>query len=246
MFPKITGWKSMVNIPEKVDVVIPVKKKDSLRKEFIDRIYEEIPVNRLIIIEGGALSYARKKAYDKVQTDWLVFLDDDVLVGKGWWKTMTSHIDDETGAIGGIIDQVHPKLGPYTKTIWMFYDPNKLGNPGINNCLMRKEVLKGYNPPKTFWGEDQLLYQYVTKKWKWKKVRVNGFHYTKIHKNIIQIGYIYNKLKLYPKRWIVRRFLQIPLASLILGLRSHSVKNAYWLADHYHKFLVGWIKGLFH
>lgn len=142
----------MTNIPEKVDVVIPVKTRDSLRKEFIDRIYEEIPVNRLIIIEGGALSEARKKAYGKVQTDWLVFLDDDVLVGKGWWKTMTSHIDDETGAIGGMIDQAHPQLGPYTETVWMFRNPRKLGNPGINNCLMRKEVLKGYNPPKIFLG----------------------------------------------------------------------------------------------
>jgi glycosyltransferase involved in cell wall biosynthesis len=231
--------------PEKVDVVIPVKTKDSLRKEFIDRIYEEIPVNRLIIIEGGALSEARKKAYEQVSTDWFVFLDDDVLVGKGWWKTMTSHIDDKTGAIGGMISQVHPQLGPYTETVWMLRDPSKLGNPGINNCLMRKEALKGYDPPKIFWGEDQILYQYVTKKWKWKKVRVNGFHYIKIH-NMIQLGYAYNKLKLYPKRWIIRRFLQIPLVSLFVGLKSHSLKTSYWLANHYLEFLVGWMKGLFY
>ncbi|MBS7250440.1 MAG: glycosyltransferase family 2 protein [Candidatus Freyarchaeota archaeon] len=235
----------MADIPQKVDVVIPVKTKESLRKEFIDRIYEEIPVNRLIIIEGGALSEARKKAYDQVSTDWLVFLDDDVLVGKGWWKTMTNYIDDETGAIGGMISQVHPQLGPYTETVWMLRDPSKLGNPGINNCLMRKEALKGYNPPKIFWGEDQILYQYVTKKWKWKKVKVNGFHYIKLH-DMIQLGYVYNKLKLYPKRWILRRFLQIPIVSFLVGLRSHSPKTAFWLANHYLEFLVGWVKGLFY
>lgn len=233
----------MTDIPQKVDVVIPVKTKESLRKEFIDRIYEEIPVNRLIIIEGGALSEARKKAYDQVSTDWFVFLDDDILLGKGWWKTMTRYIDDETGAIGGMISQAHPQLGPYTETVWMLRDPSKLGNPGINNCLMRKEALKGYNPPKIFWGEDQILYQYVTKKWKWKKVKVNGFHYIKLH-DMIQLGYVYNKLKLYPKRWIIRRFLQIPIVSFLVGLRSHSLKTAYWLANHYLEFLVGWVKGL--
>ncbi|MGQ9721540.1 MAG: glycosyltransferase family A protein [Candidatus Jordarchaeum sp.] len=234
----------MKDIPDKVDIVIPVKTKENIKNEFIESVYKEIPVNKLIIIEGGALSTARKKAYEMVSTEWFVFLDDDILIGKDWWKTMTSHIDDDTGAIGGMIAQMHPHLGPYTETVWMFRNPSKLGNPGINNCLMRKEVLKGYNPPKIFWGEDQVLYQYVTKKWKWKKVRVNGFHYIKMH-NMIQLGYIYNKLKLYPKRWVVRRFFQIPFVSLFVAIKCHSLKTAFWLASHYLEFLVGWTKGLY-
>ena len=234
----------MTGIPDKVDVVIPVKTKDSIKNEFLERIRKEIPVNKLIIIEGGALSTARKKAYEKVSTEWFVFLDDDVLIGKGWWKTMVSHIDDETGAIGGMIDQVHPHLGPYTETVWMLRDPSKLGNPGINNCLMRRECLKDYNPPEIFWGEDQILYKHVTKKWKWKKVKVNGLHFITI-KDMIQLGYAYNKLKLYPKRWIIRRFFQLPFVSFLVGLRSHSLKTAFWLANHYLEFLVGWIKGIY-
>jgi len=235
----------MTGIPNKVDVVIPVKTKDSIKNEFLERIRKEIPVNKLIIIEGGALSTARKKAYEKVSTEWFVFLDDDVLIGKGWWKTMISHIDDETGAIGGMIDQVHPYLGPYTETVWMLRDPSKLGNPGINNCLMRKECLKDYNPPEIFWGEDHILFKHVTKKWKWKKVRVNGYHFISI-KNMVKLGYIYNKLELYPKRWVLRRFFQIPLLSLIVGLRTHNLKTAFWLANYHIDFLVGWMKAIFH
>ncbi|MFB0561702.1 MAG: glycosyltransferase [Candidatus Lokiarchaeia archaeon] len=230
-------------IPDKVDVVIPVKTKESIRNEFIERIREEIPVNKLIIIEGGALSTARKRAYEKVSTEWFVFLDDDVMIGKGWWKTMTSHIDNETGAIGGIIYPVHPHLGRFMEVIWMLRDSGKLGTPGIDNCLMRKECLKDYDPPEIFYGEDEILYKHVTKKWKWKRIRVNGLHYTTI-KDMIQRGYTCNKLQLYPKRNVIRRFLLIPLLSFFVGLKSHSLTTAFWIANYYLDFLVGWMKAL--
>lgn len=45
----------------KVDIVILVK-KESIKDEFLKRVYEEIPVNQLIIIEGSSLRTVRKNS----------------------------------------------------------------------------------------------------------------------------------------------------------------------------------------
>ncbi|MEM3828414.1 MAG: glycosyltransferase [Conexivisphaerales archaeon] len=110
----------------KVDVVLLTK--NSLKpclKECLESIYANIPVNRLIIVDGGSKdgtlefvrqypnveiiddshgnrATARQKGIDAVETEWHVHVDSDVILCKNWFKKAWKHVKEDVGAIWGV------------------------------------------------------------------------------------------------------------------------------------------------
>ena len=95
-----------------MDVVIPVIHTNELWEKNLISIYREVPVNRLLIGDGGclddsivvaqrfprvqvfdhksyvSLGYSIRKLIEAVETEWFIYLHSDVYLPDGWFDTM--------------------------------------------------------------------------------------------------------------------------------------------------------------
>jgi len=112
----------------KVDVVVLTKNSERTLSKCLNSIYKNVPVNRLIVVDGGSKDRtlkvvegfdkryhnvvvlkekgtrgtARQRAIEAVTTEWFMFVDSDVVLCKGWFEKARRHIKDKVGAIWGI------------------------------------------------------------------------------------------------------------------------------------------------
>ncbi len=100
---------------ESVDVIIPVFNTNPLFEKNLYSFYNEIPINRLIIGNGGStddsieiinkfprvlvvdqsnnrtLGYCIAELISLVETEWFVYLHDDVYLPENWYDNMKKH-----------------------------------------------------------------------------------------------------------------------------------------------------------
>lgn len=98
-----------------VDVVIPIIHTNELWESNLRSIYREIPVNRLLLGDGGcidgsleivkkfprvtilnhrefkSLGFSIRKLIEAVETDWFIYLHSDVYLPDGWFDAMKQH-----------------------------------------------------------------------------------------------------------------------------------------------------------
>ncbi len=98
-----------------VDIIIPIIHTNELWKANLFSIYREVPVNRLLIGDGGciddsikiaeefprvkvlnhrefkSLGYSIRKLIEEVQTEWFLYLHSDVYLPAGWFEEMKKH-----------------------------------------------------------------------------------------------------------------------------------------------------------
>jgi len=98
-----------------VDVIIPVMHTNELWRRNLVCCYREIPVNRLILADGGciddtiriaeqfprvvvldhrnvrSLGFSIRKLIEEVRTDWFVYLHSDVFLPPGWFDHMSNY-----------------------------------------------------------------------------------------------------------------------------------------------------------
>lgn len=107
--------RKTTNNEEGVDVIIPILNTNELFKANLFSFYREIPINKLLIGDGGCiddsidivkhfprvtiynqkefhtLGYRIRKLIEEVSTDWFVYLHSDVFLPKGWYDEMIKH-----------------------------------------------------------------------------------------------------------------------------------------------------------
>jgi len=115
---------------DKIDVVMLTRnsvrqfKDPSMFETVLESIFENIPVNRLIIIDGYSTDetlnivrqYTSHITQDKrgrgkgreigikmVKTGWFAFIDSNVIVGSNWFEKMKESIEPSVGAVHGLI-----------------------------------------------------------------------------------------------------------------------------------------------
>ena len=100
---------------QSVDVIIPIIHTNELWRQNLLSIYREIPVNRLLIGDGGCidnsvliakefprvvvfnhhdyhtLGFSIRKLIEAVETEWFVYLHSDVYLPSGWFDMMSTH-----------------------------------------------------------------------------------------------------------------------------------------------------------
>jgi glycosyltransferase involved in cell wall biosynthesis len=130
-FNSDTGMQSVdevLTLIKPVDVVILTKNSERLLRRCIDSVYENVPVNRLIVVDGyssdgtiqivkecqerhgnvifvqdkGTRGSARQAGINKVKSDWFMFVDSDVVLSRNWFDKAEKLIRDDVGAIWGI------------------------------------------------------------------------------------------------------------------------------------------------
>ena len=129
----------------KVDVILLTK--NSLKpclKECVDSIYANIPVNRLIVVDGGSTdgtlellqkypdveviqdvkgtrATARQKGIEAVKSEWHVHVDSDVILSRDWFEKAWKLVNDDVGAIWGAAVPTEPHFFNITYAMSKFY-----------------------------------------------------------------------------------------------------------------------------
>lgn len=101
-----------------VDVIIPIIHTNELWETNLKSIYREIPVNRLLISDGGCLDdsivivnmfprveifdhkiyktlgYCLRKLIEEVETEWFIYIHSDIYLPDGYFDNMKRHKDE--------------------------------------------------------------------------------------------------------------------------------------------------------
>jgi len=113
------------------------KDSDHLLSRCLHSVYRNIPVHKLIIVDGhskdntlkilkefdrrygnveiffdnGNRATARQKGMQEVETKWFAFVDSDIVLCNGWFKRVRRDIRSNVGAIWGLcIDIIKNRL----------------------------------------------------------------------------------------------------------------------------------------
>ena len=112
---------------DSIDVVLLTKNSERVLVKCLDSLYQNVPVHRLIVVDGysiddtlaivetynqkyhnvnvffdrGTRASARQKGILAVQTDWFMFLDSDVVLCRGWFQKAIKNINPQVGAVWG-------------------------------------------------------------------------------------------------------------------------------------------------
>jgi len=166
----------------KIDVCIPTKLRD-IPQVVREAIVREIPYNRIILERTYPLSEARMRLIKKAKTEWFLFVDDDIILGKDWFKIVSRYMIKNVGAIEGVdlgkINREYIEVGRYERGL-------------LCATLIRKDAVYDWKPRKGVETnfEDYDLTQHVIKKgFRWLRVNVPGTHSIEIHPHASQTGF---------------------------------------------------------
>ena len=175
----------------RVDVVIITKNSERMLKECLKSVYENVPVNRLIVVDGdstdrtleivqefqekhgnvlviqdeGTRAKARQKGIDQVKTEWFVFVDSDVVLCKGWYQKAAKYIGKDVGAVWGI--EVWSTIQkPATLKIFLWITRKIFDlRGGTHDTLIRTESVKDIEIPTILHVfEDAYIKDWITQK----------------------------------------------------------------------------------
>ncbi|MEM0254379.1 MAG: glycosyltransferase [Candidatus Bathyarchaeia archaeon] len=229
----------------KVDVVIPTR--GHVNKYLLKVLKSVDWVANIYITRERPLSVARKNAVLKASTEWVAMFDDDVIVPPYWYYEVSKYIRRDVGAIATVARQCDKDFDTYERIIDIVYGLHRVDtSPHINNVLIRRELMKSYDPPNLFLGEDQFLRKHVEAcNFKWLVLKHIGVVHLGAVKSKIDVGIAYKRYAHYSIYQLIRRafsrFLLAPFAAFA-NLSGRTLLRLY--VDNVH-FISGWMKEYF-
>lgn len=227
---------------QKVDFVVP--SRDEANPTLLRQI-KQMPCAGLIInTHEKPLSVARKHGVLSAKSEWVAMVDDDMLLPPDWLEKVTAAIEPGVGAIGTVAVHKNRHAAAYERVVGTVYNLSKLDtNPHINNILIRREVMEGYNPPKLFFGEDQVFKRYVQKAgYKWKVLPFLGATHLGTSKDYVTIGISYRRYGHFGFYKLMRRMAARLLLTPFAALSNLSAGTFYYLTKLNVQFLAGFAK----
>lgn len=174
-----------------IDVVVLTKNSQRTLEESLESIYRNVPVNRLIIVDGystdntlkivekfrdkygkviilkdnGTRGSARLKGIRYVETEWFMFVDSDVVLCDGWFAKAKNFMCKDVGAVWGIelwAGMKHPKT--LKAFLWITRKIFDIRG-GTHDLLVRYEAVKDITIPTDLHVfEDAYIKQWIEKK----------------------------------------------------------------------------------
>jgi glycosyltransferase involved in cell wall biosynthesis len=176
---------------DSIDVVLITKNSEQVLSKCLDSLYQNVPVHRLIVVDGystdntltivekysqihhnveiifdrGTRASARQKGIMAVQTEWFMFLDSDVILCRDWFKKAAKNIDPFVGAIWGIEVWSTLKNPKMLKLFLVITRKVFEIRGGTHDTLIRSSIVKDIQiPNKLHVFEDTYIKDYITKK----------------------------------------------------------------------------------
>jgi glycosyltransferase involved in cell wall biosynthesis len=174
-----------------VDVVIITKNSEHMLSECLKSVYKNVPVNRLIVVDGystdktleivrefqkkhgnvlliqdrGNRATARQKGINQVKTEWFMFVDSDAVLCKDWFKKAEKHLGQNVGAVWGIEVWSTIQNPVLLKTfLWITRKIFDLRG-GTHDTLIRTDLVKDIEIPKFLHVfEDAYIKDWITQK----------------------------------------------------------------------------------
>lgn len=175
----------------RVDVIVITKNSERMLNECLKAIYESVPLNHLIIVDGcstdktleivgefqkkhgnvlviqdnGTRASARQKGINQVGTDWFMFVDSDAILCKEWFKKAEKHIGQNVGAVWGIEVWSTIKNPSILKLfLWLTRKIFDLRG-GTHDTLIRTDLVSDIKIPKALHVfEDAYIKDWITQK----------------------------------------------------------------------------------
>jgi glycosyltransferase involved in cell wall biosynthesis len=174
-----------------VDVVLITKNSERMLRRCVDSIYQNVPVDKLIVVDGystdgtlsilegfnqkygnvkiisdrGTRATARQRGIEAVSTEWFVFVDSDVVLCQGWFEKAQKYIQPDVGAVWGI--EVWSTISK-PKTLQLFLTTTRKifeVRGGTHDTLIRTSVMRGIHiPPELHVFEDAYIKDWITQK----------------------------------------------------------------------------------
>jgi glycosyltransferase involved in cell wall biosynthesis len=226
----------------KVDFVVP--SRDEANPALLRQIRQMPCAGQIINTHEKPLSVARKHGVLAAQTEWVAMVDDDMLLPPDWLELVTKAIEPKVGAIGTVAVHKNPHAAAYERVVGTVYNLSKLDtNPHINNILIRRELMENYNPPKLFFGEDQVFKRYVQKSgYKWKVLPFLGATHLGTSKSYVTIGISYRRYGHFGFYKLARRMAARFIFTPFAALSNLSLVTFWYLTKLNVEFLAGFAK----
>lgn len=184
------GKSQMANT--KFDICIPTLNCGMTLGSCLDMIELLIPINRIIICDGGStddtlniakehkcqiiyeqgsLGKARQRLIEAVETSWFLFIDADILINEKWWNKISDYmyIGFDMGAVNGYA--LTPGILNITRRIIILIKKLfKIKQRGFtSNTLIMTDAVKGIKVPDIKRLEDMAIQDEVIKRgYKWE------------------------------------------------------------------------------
>lgn len=183
----------MANQTGPIDVVLLTKNSQHLLNKCLKSIYNNIPVNRLIIVDGfsndktlpiieefrkkqdnikilktsGTRARARELGMSQVTTEYFAFIDSDVTLCRDWFKKAVTEMTSDVGAVWGINIDVIPNV----KQKWFLLLESMIAREGFHlrggthDTLIRRNAIEGMKIPFELHAfEDAYIMKWIKKK----------------------------------------------------------------------------------
>jgi glycosyltransferase involved in cell wall biosynthesis len=176
-----------------IDVVVLTKNSAHLLGKCLASIYENVPVNRLIVVDGfstdstmsivnkakekhgnvtvlrvnGSRARARQEGLRQVTTDWFMFVDSDVILSRDWFRKAERSIKTDVGAVWGVNIDVIPNLRDkrFTKLQTLIARQCFSLRGGTHDTLIRREAMEGIRIPEQLHAyEDAYIMKWIEEK----------------------------------------------------------------------------------
>ena len=169
------------------------KNSEHLLDKCITSIYENILVKNLIVIDGfstdrtlkiisktsekhgnvevlkvnGSRARAREKGIKQVSTDWFMFVDSDVILGRDWFRKAEKNVKSDVGAIWGVnidvIPNIKDKRALKLQSIIARQCFSLRG--GMHDTLIRRKAVEGIRIPEQLHAyEDAYIINWIKAK----------------------------------------------------------------------------------
>jgi glycosyl transferase family 2 len=219
--PNSLNRKEDDQVPSKVDVLVPSLK--DLSSEFVDHVKSRIPVHHILTSSVLGPARARQELMERVDTDWFVFVDDDVKLRRDWWSTVTGMIGPGVGGVEGLwsylagdkrVDDYTRAMARLAKLLGQESWRDRIDRAFTGDTLVKTEAIKNIRVPNIPVWEDEYIRRQVEKNgFRWLRTsRVVCDHLRtynlKPSYNVGRYGYYLGKLSV---RNELKRVAQLPV-----------------------------------
>jgi glycosyltransferase involved in cell wall biosynthesis len=201
-----------------VDVIIPTWNSGEMLEEVLAAIRKHIDPDGILVVDRNSLDEtqeiarkfgcevltdttslgsARMTGISSSRADFIIFIDDDIIIHEGFMEKLMQFMDDDTGAVQGAPLPIEPGQRKRTREKWENLTRKKgffilkSGERGYTNCtIIKRDLISNVQIADLNSFEDWVIANLVLKRgYSWKFVPVYVDHHHIVNSVISKYGW---------------------------------------------------------